>query len=125
MARRRRLMATRLAGLRGRSLRVARETVVGDRLPLGGVGGELPVRGADARVVVEEAHADGRDLPRVRVAAPERRAAPGAEGLREPVGRLIRADELVAGDADRAGDDARLRGRRGSRSLLAARAVAV
>src|SRR4029453_9511289 len=125
MARRRRLIATRLAGLRRWPLRVAREAVVRDRLPLGGVGGELTIRGPDARVVIEEAHTDGCDLAGVRIDAPECRAAGGAEGLRETVGRLVGADELLAGDADRAGHDARLRGRRGSRALLAAGAVAV
>src|SRR4029450_10799370 len=112
MARARRLMATRLAGLRRRSLRVARETVVRDRLPLGGVGGELAIRGPDAGVVVEKAHADGCDLAGGRIDAPEGGAARGAERLRKPVGRLVGADELVACGVGRAWGGARLGGRR-------------
>src|SRR5262249_23546357 len=126
MARRRRLMAIRLAGLRRRSLRVAREAVVRNRLPVGRVRGELAIRGSDTRVVVEEAHADGRGLSGGGIDAPEGRAARGAEGLWEPVSRLVGADEVFArGDADRARDDSRLGRRCCSRALLAAGAVAV
>src|SRR5512133_1807933 len=75
MASRRRLMAPRLAWWRRRVFRVAWKAVVRDRLPLGGVGDVLAVRGPDARVLVERAHADSGDLPRIRIDAPERRSA--------------------------------------------------
>src|SRR5947208_1131189 len=59
-------------------------------------------------------------------AAPERGAAGRAEVLREPVRRLVGADQLVPGeDPQRPRDDARLRGGRRPRPPLAARAVAV
>src|SRR4029450_7179940 len=90
-----------------------------------GVGGELAIRGPDAGVVVEKAHADGCDLAGGRIDAPEGGAARGAERLRKPVGRLVGADELAACDVDRAWDDARLWRRCGSGPLLAAGAVAV
>src|SRR5262249_46814326 len=81
---------------------------------------------SDARVFVERAHADRRDLARFRVDAPERRAACGAERLREAGRRLVGADEILArSDVQRAGDDPGLRRRRGAGALLAAGAVAV
>ena len=68
------------------------EAVVGDRLPVGCVVDELAVRGPDARVLVEGGHPDPDRLLRVGEAAPERRAARGAEDLWEPVLRLVSAE---------------------------------
>ena len=114
------------APLRRKPFRVARKAVVGDRLPLGRVRHELPVARPDARVLVEGAHPDARDLLRVRANAPERRAAGRAERLRESVLGLVRADELLAGrDSMRSGHDSSLRRGSGAGASLATRAVAV
>ena len=103
-----------------------RHAVVGDRLPRHGVGDELPPRGADAGIAVEDAEPDREHVRILRMAAPERAAARAAEDLHEAVGRPVVGDQLLAGDdAQRAGDDAAGDRRRGSGTALAARAVAV
>src|SRR5207253_3133292 len=71
--------------------------------------------------------ADAHDVRIVRAPAPERRAADGAEVLREAaVAGVVAADELLAGQhAKRSGRDPRLRRGGRARAPLAARAVAV
>jgi hypothetical protein len=53
--------ASRAGRSGGRPLGVARQAVVGDRLPLRRVGGELPEHRAHARIAVEGAHPDAGD----------------------------------------------------------------
>ena len=77
--------------LAGRALVVVRQPVVRDLLPVRRVRDELPVLRADARVAVEGAEANADHLGVVGVAAPELRAARGAELLGEAVsGRQAR-----------------------------------
>src|SRR4051794_14797652 len=77
------------AGLSGRRggarLGVARQAVVGQRLPDGGVGRVGMPRRSDPRVAVEGAEAHALDLGVVAAAAPQGRPADGAEALESAV----------------------------------------
>src|SRR5712691_850886 len=81
---------------RGSSLRVAGEAVVRKSLPRRGVGDELAVARPDPGIAVERAEADADELRTIRVPAPQRRAARGAEELVVPAGWLVGANELFA-----------------------------
>src|SRR6185437_12574483 len=74
-----------------RAFGVAREAVVRDVLPGGGVRAELAQRRADAGISVERPEADAHDVRVVGAAAPEGRSARAAEQLGEAVGRRVRA----------------------------------
>src|SRR4029078_4087455 len=101
-----RLSRVRSISLLGRPpLGMPREAVVGDWLPRGGLGDELGIRGGDARVAVEGAHADDDLGVVVGVAAEEGRAAPRAERLLVSLVRAVGSDQLLAGrDPERPGD---------------------
>src|SRR5437667_12105918 len=106
LARRRRklprLARPAAAGPLTAALRVGRQAVVGDRVPGRGVRRVLPVARADAGVAVEGAEPHAPHLLVLRMPAPEVRAARGAEHLREAVGGLVGAQQLLAGeDAER------------------------
>jgi len=105
---------------------VARQAVVRNGLPLGGVRRELANARPDSGIRVEGAHADGKRGRILWIAAPELGSASRAEDLGEAVRRLERSKQLLtAGDRQRAGNDVRLRGRARSRPSLTACAVAV
>src|SRR4051794_20419052 len=106
---------------------MARQAVVGNRLPRRRVIRELARRRADPRVAVEAPEPHGADLRIVRRLRPELRPADGAERLREAAAAgAPRADELLAlDDPHRSRCDARLRRSGAARTPLAARAVAV
>src|SRR5947209_9095691 len=96
-------------GWRGRTLPrltfgVALEPVVRDRLPLAGiVDVRVPLR-PNAVARIEEPQADAPHVAGVRILAPERTAADGAEALRPTIARRVLAHELLAGEqAERAG----------------------
>src|SRR5438105_8366721 len=90
---------------------VALEPVVRDRLPLAGiVDVRAPLR-PNAVARIEEPQADAPYVAGVRILAPERTAADGAEALRPTVARRVLAHELLAGEkAERAGRYPRLCG---------------
>src|SRR6185503_12900793 len=112
--------------LAGPALGMPGEAVVGDGLPGCRVGDELAVRGTDAGVAVEGAHADEDLLVVVRAAAEEGRAALRAEGLLVAPLRPVDGDELLAArDPVRAGHGPRAYGSRAAGAVLAARAVTV
>src|SRR5438046_1327617 len=106
---------------------MARQSVVGDRLPVGRVGDELTIRRADAGIAVERAEADSANVAVARVNRPESRAAARAEALQEaPVARVVGGDEVISrGDPERAWRDSRLRRRARAGAALTACAVAV
>src|SRR5918996_1407786 len=105
---------------------MAGQAVVGDGLPGRRVRDVLTVRGADAGVGVEGAHADADRVVVVGVAAEEGGAAGGAEGLLEAVGGRVDGDELLsAHDLERAGRRAGDDRGGAAGAPLAARAVAV
>src|SRR3954452_10267091 len=113
------------AGPLAAGLRVARQAVVRERVPGRGVGRVLAVARADRRVAVEGSEPDAPRLPVLRMAAPEVRAARGAEALRDPARRLERAQQLLAREQpQRARRDPRLRGGGGPGAARAAGAVA-
>jgi hypothetical protein len=133
--RRRRLYAAGARGTRclaGRSLGrvpalgVARQTVVWDRLPCSGVGGELAHARLDLRIALEGSETDAHLSWVVRVPAEERRAAFSAEPLLPAARRLPCAQALLAGkNSKRPGLGAAVCGGGGAATPLAARAVAV
>src|SRR5918996_3398817 len=105
---------------------MAGQAVVGDGLPGRRVRDVLTVRGADAGVGVEGAHADADRVVVVGVAAEEGGSAGGAEGLLEAVGGRVHSDELLsARDLERAGRDAGADRGGAAGAALAAGAVAV
>lgn len=103
-----------------------RQPVVRYRFPRCRRSEELTVGGTHSRVTVEGAEPDAQHLWVLRIPAEEGRAARRAEKLREAVRRLVGPDQLLAArDAQRSGNDTRLRRRGRACSPLAARAVAV
>src|ERR687891_1718568 len=105
---------------------MAGQAVVGDGLPGRRVRDVLTVRGADAGVGVEGAHADADRVVVVGVAAEEGGSAGGAEGLLEAVGGRVQGNELLsARDLERAGRGAGADRGGAAGAALAARAVAV
>src|SRR3954453_5395880 len=89
-----------LAALRQRvpALGVARQSVVGDRLPDGGVGDELAHARPDSRVAVEGPHADPDRVGVARVIGVDLRAADAAEVLVTAALGLPLAQRVLAGD---------------------------
>ena len=103
-----------------------RQPVAGDWLPSGRIRHELPVRGSNAWIGVKSSEPDADHFRIVRIPAPERRAAGGAEELREAVWRLVGTNEVFAlRDPEGPRDDATRDRRGGARAPLAAGAVAV
>src|SRR3954471_21028805 len=120
-----------LRGVRARDLARAAalkalEPVVRQRLPRRRRLEPLAVARPDARRAVERAEPHADHVRIVRAPTPERRAARGAEHLREALAaRAPLAQQLLAGhDAERARSDARLRRGGRARASLAALAVA-
>ncbi len=108
------------------SLVEARQPVLRDRLPSGGVGDEHARVRPDARVTVESRHTDHPDLAGPLVASEEVRAAQPAERLRERRSRRPVAQVFCAGkNRDGAGGDLRRALKTGAGSLLTTSAVAV
>src|SRR5580692_10789787 len=108
------------------ALGVARQPVVGDCLPCGGVGDELTHTRPDLRIVIEGAETDAHLLRIVWVPAEQRRAALSAEPLLPAARRSPGTQVLLAGeDPKRPGLGAGVCGGGCSATPLAACAVAV
>src|SRR5437763_14342963 len=105
---------------------MARQAVVGDRLPRRGVCDELVKGRTDARIAVDRAETDP-DSRGVRGAAAEHRGpAVAAEPLLRPAFGLPRLEPVLAlHHAERAGRDRSARGRSGAGAALTTRAMAV
>src|SRR4051794_11693521 len=105
----------------------ARQAVVGNRLPNGGVVGELMLLGADPRIAVDGAKPHADVAAGLRVVAVERRAAVRAEALREAAVARVPAlhEPFALGDSERALGRARVCGRPRAGASLTACAVAV
>ncbi len=85
------------------ALLVAREPVLGDRLPGGGVTDELPDAGPYARVLVEGSHPDADWIGVREVAAEQGRPALAAEPLLAAALRLPDAQRALAREDPQAG----------------------
>src|SRR4051794_37391725 len=108
------------------ALGMAREAVVRDRLPGGGVGDELADARPDPGVLVERAHADADRIGVAGVIRVDLRAADAAEPLLAAVLGLPHAQGILAGDdPERPLSRVRARRHRRAGAALAAPAVAV
>jgi hypothetical protein len=112
--------------LLGRALGVAREAVLGDRLPRRRIGDELPELRPYPGVSVDRPQPHPRPGVVVGVTGEDRRAALAAEPLLVPVGWPPGLERgLALNDAERARRHGGVRRRRGSGPPLAACAVAI
>jgi hypothetical protein len=92
------------------TLGMARQFVVGDRLPWRGIGDEPSDARSNALVTIEGAHPDAEWFGVVRVEAEERRAAISTEPLLPAIFGLPYAEPILADDdPERTGSRVRVR----------------